>query len=152
MAALIYNRAKKELLDGTLDLVNNTIKVMLVTSSYVANVDHDFVDEAGANDPIDHELSGTGYAAGFAGSGRKTLASKAFSQDNTGDRGEFDAANLTWTGIDAGTAAAAIVYKHNTADTDSILIAYIDSGGFPITTNSGDLTLTWNADGIVQLT
>ena len=58
MADLIYNRAKKEILDGTIDLVSDTIKVMLVTSSYVANVDNDLVDEGGANDPIDHELSG----------------------------------------------------------------------------------------------
>lgn len=152
MASLVYNRAKKEILDGTIDLVSNTIKVMLVTSSYVADDAHDFVEEA-ADDANEHELSGTGYAAGFAGSGRKTLSNKAFSEDDGNNRGEFDdTADITWTGIDAGTADAAIVYKHNSADTDSVLIAYIDTGGFPIVTNGGDLTIQWNAEGILQLT
>jgi len=150
--ALVYNRAKKEILDGTIDLVNDTIKIMLVTSSYVADDAHDFVDGAGADDPIDHELSGTGYTAGFAGSGRKTLAAKVFSEDDTNNRGEFDdTADITWTAIDAGTSAAAIAYKHNTSDADSVLIAYIDTGGFPIVTNGGALTIQWNAEGILQL-
>ena len=153
MANLVYNLAKKELLDGSLDLVSDVIQVMLVTSSYVADVDNDYVDEVGANDPIDHELSGTGYAAGWAGAGRKTLAGKGFSEDDANDRGEFDdSADITWTAIDAGTAAAAILIKKGSAnDTDGLLIAYIDQGGFPVVTNGGDLTIQWNAEGILQL-
>lgn len=152
MASLVYNLAKKELLDGSLDLDTDVIKVMLVTSSYVANADNDFVDQAGANDPIDHELTGTGYAAGFGNSGRKTLASRAVTEDDANDRGELDAADITWTGIDAGTAAAAIMFRAGTSDdTDALLIAYIDTGGFPVVTNSGDLTIQWNAEGILQL-
>jgi hypothetical protein len=152
MASLTYNLGRKEILDGTIDLGADVIKAMLVTSSYVANVDNDFVDDAGANDPIDHELSGTGYAAGFAGAGRKTLGSIAITEDDTNDTAEFNAANLTWTGIDAGTAAAVIIYRHLTSDALSTMIAYIDTGGFPVVTNSGDLTITWNAEGIIQLT
>lgn len=151
MASLVYNRAKKEILDGTIDLLTDTLKIMLVTSAYVVDADDTFVDMSGANDPIDEELSGTGYAAGFAGAGRKTLSGKGVSQDDANDRAEFDdTADITWTGISAGTAAAAILYKHNTADTDSVLIAYIDTGGFPIVTNGGDLTIQWNAEGILQ--
>lgn len=150
--SLVYNRFKKEILDGTIDLVSNTIKVMLVTSSYVANENDDFVEE-GVDDANEHELSGTGYVAGFAGSGRKTLSAKVFTEDDPNNRGEFDdTADIVFTAISAGTAAAAIVYRHNTADTDSVLIAYIDTGGFPVVTNSGDLTIQWNAEGILQLT
>lgn len=152
MASLIYNLGKKEILDGSIDLGSDTMKAMLVTSSYTPNVDHDFVDDGGADDPIDHELSGTGYAAGFAGSGRKTLGSIAITEDDTNDRAEFLAANLTWSGIDAGTAAGVIIYKHLTNDAASVMLAYIDTGGFPVVTNGGDLTITWNAEGIIQLT
>ena len=152
MAVLTYNQGRTDIGDGTIDFLTNTIKIMLVTASYVANKNDQFVDEAGANDPIDHELSGTGYAAGFAGSGRKTLATKAVTKDDPNDRAEWDADNITWTGINAGTAAAAIMYFHNTADTDSVLIAYIDSGGFPIVTNGGDLSINWNVEGIFQHT
>ncbi len=151
MATIVYNRAKKEIMDGTIDLLTDVLKIMLVNSGYVANADHDFVDEAGANDPIDQELSGTGYDPGFAGSGRKTLSGKAVSEDDANDRAEFDdTGDITWTGINAGTAAAAILYKHLTSDAASVLIAYIDSGGFPVVTNGGDLTIQWNAEGILQ--
>lgn len=152
MASIVYNRAKKELLDGTIDLVNDTIKVMLVTSSYVADPDHDFVDMGGANDPIDHELSGTGYQAGFAGTGRKTLANKSFVESDATNKGYFDnTVDPTWPAINAGVAAAFIVYKHLTNDAASVLIAYVDTGGFPITTNGGDLTIQFNAAGIIEL-
>jgi len=67
MATIIYNRAKKEIMDGTIDLLVDTIKAMLVTSVYTPNPDHDFVDAGGASDPADAELTGTGYAAGWAG-------------------------------------------------------------------------------------
>ena len=79
------------------------VKAMLVTSSYVADRDNDFVDEAGANDPIAHELSGTGYTAGFGNSGRKALASKTLTTDKTSNRVEFDCADIVWSSINAGT-------------------------------------------------
>jgi len=152
MASFWYNTAKKEIMDGTIDLLANTIKVMLVTSSYVANADNDVVDAAGANDPIDHELTGTGYVAGWGGAGRKTLASKTIVVDKPNNRSEFDAADLQWASINAGIAAAAIIIKEGGAnDTTSRLIAYIDTGGFPISTNGGNLDVTWNAEGILQL-
>ena len=45
------------------------------------------------------------------------------------------------------------MYREGTSDdTDAVLIAYIDSGGFPVVTNGGDLTIAWNAEGILQLT
>lgn len=130
-------------MDGTIDLGADTIQVMLVTSSYTPNADHDFID-LGGSDAVSAELSGSGYS-------RKTLASKSISEDDTNDRAEFDAADVTWSSIDAGTAAAAVVFKSTGVDTTSVIIAYIDTGGFPITTNGGDLTVTWNAEGIIQL-
>ena len=153
MASFWYNTGAKEVLDGTIDLVADTIKVMLVTSSYVADKDDLVVDAGGANDPIDHELSGTGYTAGWGNSGRQTLGTKAWAADLANDRAEFDCADVAWTGIDAGTAAAAIVIKEGGVnDTTSRLIAYIDSGGFPVTTNGGDLTIQINAEGLLHAT
>lgn len=153
MASFVYNRAAKEIMDGTINLLTDTIKAMLVTSVYVADRDHDFVDAGGASDPVDAELSGTGYVAGYAGAGRKTLAGKTITESDATDRAIFDANDLVWAAINAGTAAAVIIFKNGSADdTTSKLIAYIDSGGFPKVTNGGDLTVTWNAAGVVQLT
>ena len=85
------------------------------------------------------------------GDGNEGLAGKTVTQDDTNNRAEFDANDVTWTGINAGTAAACVVYKDTGNNATSPLIAYIDSGGFPVTTNGGDLTITWNSQGIVQI-
>ena len=145
----IYNRAKKQWLAGELDLDGQTIKAMLVGSGYTYNPDHNLVSQVVAN-----EVSGTGYAGGFAGAGRKTLSSVVVAQDDTNDRGYMDAADLTWTGINVGQVGGLILYRSVTADSDSPLIAFIDTGAaFPITTNGGDLVFQWSSSpvGILQL-
>lgn len=140
MANSGYNIATKKMIDGDFNGTSLTIKLLLVGTGYTFDKDHDFVD-----DVVAQELSGTGYV-------RKTLASLATSLDNVNDRSELDAADVTWTAIDAATAKAAILYAFVTNDADSWLIGYIDTGGFPIVTNGGDVTLQWNAEGIVQIT
>ena len=74
MADFLYNRGSADLWDTLqpVDLIVDVIRVMLCTASYVADRDNDLVDAGGANDPVDHELSGTGYVAGHGTSGRKT--------------------------------------------------------------------------------
>ncbi len=146
-----YNDAARRVYDGDLDMLVNAIRVGLSTSTHVPIRDNDFLDESGADDFVDGELSGTGYVAGFGGSGRLLLASKTIVVDKPNDRAEFDAADITWSGINAGTAAQATILKEVTNDTLSITIANVDSGGFPIVTNGGDLTIQWNAEGIIQL-
>lgn len=83
----VYNSYKKDVLDGTIDLVNDTIKVALCTSSYTPDIDaHSFFDD------ITNEVVGTGYTAGG-----ETLGTKTTTQDNTDDEGVFDAADTTWS-------------------------------------------------------
>lgn len=150
--AFVYNQGATDMLDGTIDYLTDTIIVMLVGSSYSANKDDDFVDEGGVNEPIDEELSGTGYVAGHGNSGRKTLASKTVTVDKTNDRVTIDAADVSWTGIDAGTATQAVVHRQGTSnDTDAILMFHIDGGDFPIVTNGGDVTIVWASTGIAYL-
>ena len=142
MVSFVYNTGDQEIIDRTIDLIANTLKIMLVTSSYVANKDDDVVDAAGVNDPVDHEINVTGYTRGWGGAGRKTLASKLLTIDKTNDRTGFDCADITWTALGAGaTIAAAILIKEGAAnDTTSRLIAYLDITDTP--TNGGDITLT----------
>lgn len=138
MAEFLYNTGSKELWDETIGILSDTIKVMLAGSGYTADRDDDVVDAAGANDPVDEELSGTGYTGGWGGSGRKTLGSKTVTVNKTSDRSEFDAADVTWTGIDAGTASQLLAIKEGGAnDTTSRLISHHD---FAVVTNGGDVT------------
>ena len=146
MADFIYNSEAKRILEGSRDLLNDTIKVGLSNSNHTPNRDHDFADNGGGSDFVDGELSGAGYS-------RKELTSKSIVVDKANNRAEFDAADVTWTGIDAGTAAqATLLFEGGANDTATELIANIDSGGFPKTTNGGDLTIQWNAEGIIHLT
>lgn len=144
MATFVYNAAARDIADGTIDLVADTIKVMLVTSSYSADRDDTSVTAAAAA-----EISVSGYTAGYGNAGRKTLGSKAFATDNANDRVEWSAANVTWTALGAGaTIAAAVVIKEITNDAGSRPIAYLDVSDLP--TNGSDVTLTFDAEGIIQ--
>ena len=95
-----YNNFKEALLAGDApDLDADTIKVALL-SGHTPDIDaHDFW-----NDVSGDEISGTGYTAGG-----ETLGTKSISQDNTDDEGVFDAGDVTWSGLDAGTPSHGII-------------------------------------------
>jgi len=137
MALSIYNNFKEQLLNGEFDLTSDTVRVILVTG-HTPNID----THVGYADVSGDEVSGTGYTAGGA-----ALAGKSVSQDNTNDRGEFDANDVTWTSLSAGTPSHAIMYDDTHAS--NLLIAYWE---VTTPTNGGDYTLQWNANGILLLT
>lgn len=145
MASKWYAKGLLQIQNRTIDWVNDTIKVMLVNASYTFDPDHDFVDDINAN-----ELSGTGYTGGFAGAGRKSLASKAIANDAANDRIEFDAADPSaWTGLNAGTVAWVILIKEITNDAASVPILALDPTN--LVTNGSDVTLVFDAEGIAQI-
>lgn len=68
--------------------------------------------------------------------------------------GLFDGDNLTYTAVSGNTVEALVVYRKNSgANTTWRLVFYEDTGvtGFQLTPNGGDVTVTWNASGILQL-
>lgn len=154
----VYNFGAQQITNQSIDWVNDTIKVMFVTSSYTANRDHDFVEE-GANDANEHEIVTDGYTGGYNGAGRKTLASATIAEDEANDRVIFDAANFTggttWSALGAvtpGTIAGAIIIKEITNDAASVLIAYLDFTESTLTTNGSDVDLTFHAsNGVFYL-
>jgi hypothetical protein len=150
MPSFVYNKAAEELANGTIDLLTDTIKTMLVTSQYSPARTDLVVDAGGANDAVDAEINVTGYTRGWGGSGRKTLGTKVVVVDQANNRAEFSAANLTWTTLGSGaTIAAMIVIKEGVSnDTTSRLIAYLDVTDTP--TNGGDIAFTFDAEGIIQ--
>lgn len=150
MPSFVYNKAAEELANGTIDLLTDTIKTMLVTSQYSPVRTDLVVDAGGANDAVDAEINVTGYTRGWGGSGRKTLGTKVVVVDQANNRAEFSAANLTWTTLGTGaTIAAMVVIKEGVSnDTTSRLIAYLDVTDTP--TNGGDIAFTFDAEGIIQ--
>ena len=81
MSSFIYNKGKVALLDGSVDLDDDTIKVVLVTASYTPDkADDEFLAD------VTNEVSGTGYTAGG-----KPLANVQLIQDDAYDRVIVDA-------------------------------------------------------------
>jgi len=133
MANIIYNVYKEQALLGNVDLDNDTLKVALVTSSYVPNP----TDTSFSNEVSD----GSGYTTGG-----KVLGNTSVTKDNVNDKAILDGDDVTWSSATI-TSNAAIIYKDDTTD---VLIAYIDFGGDKGSV-LGDFTIQWNTNGIIQL-
>lgn len=138
MASVVYNSFKQKIMDGSIDLDTDTIKVALVTSSYTPDIDthEDYAD-------LTNEVTGTGYTAGG-----ETLT-VTISKDTTDDEGVFDALDVTWSSSTI-TARGAVIYKDSGVDSTSWLICYIDFASDK-TSTADDFTITWDSEGILNL-
>lgn len=135
----VPNKTKSKFFKGSIALLTDTIKVMLLTSSASYNVDTtEFISDINAN-----EIAGTGYTAGGA-----TLASKTVTEDNTNDLSVFDAADVTWT-TSTLTARYIAIYKDTGTPSTSPVIRIIDMGGNQSTV-AADFKITWNSNGILR--
>jgi hypothetical protein len=77
----------------------------------------------------------------------QTIGSKTFVN------GVFDGADVTFTAVTGNSVEALVIYIDTGVAGTSRLVAYIDTGvtGLPVTPNSGDINITWNASGIFAL-
>lgn len=143
MSSFTYNIGSYELQHRDIDFLSDTIEVIFTKSSYTPNKDDTNSVYAAA------EISGvSGYAGGYAGAGRKVLASKTITNDTTNDRTVYDAADPSaWTLATGDTIGGAIIGKKGSAnDTTAKPIFFLDVTDFP--TNGGTVTLPFHADGI----
>ncbi len=142
----IYNNFKEQVMEGIFNLATagDTIAVTLHTS-YTPNIDTHTVR---ADVSATEYGTGSGYTAGGI-----TLAGQDVTQDNTNDRGVFDANDVTWTSLGPLTPATpghAIMWDDTTTVPVDALIAYWELG--TTATNGGNYTLQWGANGIILLT
>jgi len=65
----------------------------------------------------------------------------------------FDGSDLTFTAVTGASVEALTIYRHNSgANTTWRLVLFIDTAtGLPVTPNGGDITVTWDAQGIFKL-
>jgi hypothetical protein len=141
MADVIYNSFKRDIANGSIDLDTDTIKVMLVTSTYTPDQ-----DAHTKRSDITNEVTGTGYSAGG-----EALANKAVTVDNTDNEGVFDADDLTWASSTI-TARGAVLYKsRGGASSADELIKYVDFTSDK-SSSAGNFTIQWHAEGILNFT
>lgn len=149
----LYNSFKKYLLDGTIDLDTDTIKVALVTSDYTPLATHDVLADVMASpDPevVAIASPSNGYTDGGA-----ALTGGAVTFTDSPSVGKFDADDLTWSALTA-TFRYGIVYAEKSVGSPAIvnpLIGYIlfDTTPADITIAGIDFTIQWSASGIITL-
>lgn len=139
MADVIFNAAKANILNGSLDFDTDTFYTMLVTSAYTPNQDT-HVDRA----DVTNEVTGSGYTAGGA-----EITSKTVTQDNTDNEGVFDGADVTWSSATI-TARGAVIYKSTGVAANDLLVCYLDFTSDQ-SSSAADFTIAWNAEGILNL-
>lgn len=147
MANFVYNEAKRAIAAGEMNFAEAGIdmRVILVMTNTTCDTEDDvnFIDDWTTLD----EYDGASYA-------RQAIGTQVINEDVANNRAEIDGVDVTFTSLGVGTrqAQAAIIYKHVTNDADSVPICFIDTGGFPFDGNGGDVTIQWNAEGILQIT
>lgn len=124
------------------DFDSDTIKVALLKNTYTPNQDsHTYKSDLGAN-----EVTGTGYTAGGA-----TLGGKTVTYDAANNVTVLDADDVTWANSTI-TARYAVIYDDAGAtDAAKVLLGYVDFGVDQASTN-GNFTITWDATGIFRFT
>ena len=140
MANVIYNSFKRDIMNGAIDLDTDTIKVMLVTSSYTPDQ-----DTHTKRSDITNEVTGTGYSAGGA-----TLANKSVAVDNTDNEGVFDADDPSWATATI-TARGAVYYKSRGGVSSADELLFYQDFGADITSTGGTFLIALNAEGLLNL-
>lgn len=153
---MIPDRTKTEYFRTNIDYANDTFRVALLkeTTEYSPDsVNHEFVSDVLDNGTTGEEFDDTNYS-------RKTLSNVTITEDNTDNEGVWDADDVTWTDLGGSqTIEAILVYKQvggdDTTPGDDDIIRVLDDSeesDLPLVTNGGDVTITWNSEGIINIT
>lgn len=148
MANFTFNEPKKLFAQADLDILVDDIRVGLFMTNTTLDTEDD-VDNFSAATTVD-EYDGSAYV-------NKALANRVVNEDAANNRAEFDADDVTWTALGAGTrqAQGLIIYKAvaggaSATAANRIPICWVDTGGFPFLGNGGDIVVVWNSEGVIQ--
>jgi hypothetical protein len=124
---------------GTVDLLNDDIRMMLVDNTY----EPDFDNDVDIGDVVASEVTGTGYTAYG-----QALTGLSVSYNEELKAVIFDANDPSWASSTI-TARGAVVYIKGTTDAESPLILYINFTENKSST-AGTFTVSIPASGILQ--
>ena len=145
LANAMPNNAKKLLMNGGADLDTDTIKVALLMTNTTADTEVDNITFLTSYTTLD-ECDASGYA-------RQTLASKTVTEDTSNDRGVFDAADVSFTGLGGNATRAiqgALIFKFVSTDANSPPLFFVDfTSDAP--SNSTQIDIPWSASGLLYL-
>lgn len=123
MASIVYNKCKELLAQAALNWDTADIRAALVKSTYTADADQNFLDNAGANDVVDHECGVASYA-------RVALTNTSINRDDTNDVVEFLCDDVAFGALEAGeTIGGVVIYLYNASDAAAALLVFDDLTG-----------------------
>ena len=134
MAQTATNKGKQlfatgGIVPGTTDLRIGLLKTL---ASHANVPDVNFISDMEAHADF-AELTVSGYS-------RQALANEAATEDDTNDRSNIDADNVTFSALAAGeTIVGAFVFVHTGSDATASVVAIYDLTSTP--TNGGDVTI-----------
>lgn len=134
MANGLYSAGREGYLAGNLDFDANDVRVILIDAA-------DYTRDLSTHDRLDDVAAGARVAVSSALGSKTTTA------------GTADAADVTWTSVTGDVSEEVIGYYHTGTESTSYLIWNMDTfaSGMPVTPNSGNITIAWNASGIFTL-
>lgn len=136
-----YGKAFLAAFNKEVDWIDDTIKAMATTSAYTPDQDvHDYKDD------VTNEAAGTGYTAGGATLGTKTLTYTAGTNVIM-----LDAADVVWSAATL-TARTIVVYDDTPATNATKPLLVYQQSDADISSTDGDFTVQWNASGIATIT
>lgn len=127
MANFIYGKAKQSLLNGEFNISSDSLKVLLVTESYVPNQNTDQ------------------FVSNISGSYIEQRTSSLTNVTNI--LGVIDADDVTVAQYSGLAFKALVIYKDSGTDSTSRLLAYIDTAtGIPFLgiNATTDITINWS--------
>lgn len=133
MANAVYPFAKAQLARKVIDWVNDTVTAYLVdTADYTYSSSHKWLSDLTVAGRVDSA----------------SVTSKTVS-----DAGVLDCADFTFAAATGDISEAIVFVRNGGTEGSSELLFYFDTGvtGLPVTPNGGDLNVTINASGLVQL-
>lgn len=142
VTALIYSAMFDKALNKEIDILSDTNKISLHTSTYTPDQDaHDY-----QNDLTNEVANGNGYTTGGA-----TLANDTFNYTAGSNLWTYDADDVSWSSSSFTARYAAIYDSTPGSSATNPLIAYINFGGDE-TTSTATFQITFNASGIFTIT
>lgn len=143
MASFVFHKTLAKILAAYL-VSGADIRAALVMTNTTVDTETD-VEFVSGFTTLD-EMDGANYA-------RETLTGEASNEDLGNDRAEFTVNALTFPALGNGTrqVEGVLIFKFVTNDADSVPIAFVDPTGWPLNPGGADLTVTPNAEGLLQL-
>lgn len=122
----MYDKGRQKIVDGTVDLLNDDIKAVLVdTGLYTFSAAHEFLSSIA--------------------SGARVATSPALSSKVVLSGGVFDAADVTLPTVSGATVEAiAIIHDTGSAATSPLLAWITSAGGLPYPPNGDDIDILWD--------